>query len=120
MADSTQDPWQQRYPWQIVRADLDLAHVFMPLSSFRQLLLQEWFERVWVIQEATTPLNVKIVQCGDVTVSWAALVITARFISYVMGRPNLRAYFAATRHLDTQTLRRLFNLEICNSDSSYM
>ncbi|MEA3183410.1 MAG: hypothetical protein QOI59_6933 [Gammaproteobacteria bacterium] len=35
MTDSTRDPWQPARPWQIVRADLDLAHVFMPMSSFR-------------------------------------------------------------------------------------
>jgi len=35
MTDSTPDPWRPARPWQIVRADLDLAHVFMPLSSFR-------------------------------------------------------------------------------------
>jgi hypothetical protein len=34
MADTTSDPWQTGRPWQIVRADLDLAHVFLPLSSF--------------------------------------------------------------------------------------
>jgi hypothetical protein len=34
MAIATQDPWQTGRPWQIVRADLDLAHVFLPLSSF--------------------------------------------------------------------------------------
>jgi len=28
------DPWQTDRPWQIVRADLDLAHVFLPLSRF--------------------------------------------------------------------------------------
>jgi hypothetical protein len=27
--------WQTDRPWQIVRADLDLAHVFIPLSSFK-------------------------------------------------------------------------------------
>ncbi len=35
MTHPTQDPWQPERPWQIVRADLDLAHVFMPLSSFK-------------------------------------------------------------------------------------
>jgi hypothetical protein len=34
MAIATQDPWQTGRPWQIVRADLPLAHVFLPLSSF--------------------------------------------------------------------------------------
>jgi hypothetical protein len=84
---------------------------FRPLDSFRQLLLRKWFERVWVIQEATTPLNIKILQCGDVTLSWDALIITAKFISYLMVRPDLRAYFAAVRPLDNQGLRRLFNME---------
>jgi hypothetical protein len=35
MTDSTRDPWQTDHAWQIVRADLGLAHVFMPLSSFK-------------------------------------------------------------------------------------
>lgn len=35
MTDSTRDPWQTDRPWQIVRADLNLAHVFMPLSGFK-------------------------------------------------------------------------------------
>jgi len=35
MSSSTPDPWRPERPWQIVRADLDVAHVFMPLSSFR-------------------------------------------------------------------------------------
>ena len=35
MTDSPRDPWQTDRPWQIVRADLGLAHVFMPLSSFK-------------------------------------------------------------------------------------
>jgi hypothetical protein len=34
MAIATPDPWQTGRPWQIVRADLELAHVFLPLSSF--------------------------------------------------------------------------------------
>lgn len=34
MANANQDPWQTGRPWQIVRADLDLAHVFLPLSRF--------------------------------------------------------------------------------------
>jgi len=34
-ATATPDPWRPERPWQIVRADLDLAHVFMPLSNFR-------------------------------------------------------------------------------------
>lgn len=34
MASTNPDPWQTGRPWQIVRADLDLAHVFLPLSSF--------------------------------------------------------------------------------------
>jgi hypothetical protein len=33
MTDPT--PWQTDRPWQIVRADLELAHVFMPMSSFK-------------------------------------------------------------------------------------
>jgi hypothetical protein len=84
---------------------------FRPLDSFRQLLLRKWFERVWVIQEATTPLNIKILQCGDVTLSWDALIITAKFISYLMVRLDLQAYFAAVQPLDNQGLRRLFNME---------
>jgi hypothetical protein len=35
MTDPTRDPWQTDRPWQIVRADLGLAHVFMPLSGFK-------------------------------------------------------------------------------------
>jgi hypothetical protein len=35
MTDSNQNPWQTDRPWQMVRADLGLAHVFMPLSDFR-------------------------------------------------------------------------------------
>src|ERR1700731_2049833 len=34
MANTNPDRWQTGRPWQIVRADLDLAHVFLPLSSF--------------------------------------------------------------------------------------
>ena len=34
MSDTTADPWQTGRPWQIVRADLDLAHVFLPLNQF--------------------------------------------------------------------------------------
>ena len=34
MASATQDSWQTGRPWQIVRADLELAHIFLPLSSF--------------------------------------------------------------------------------------
>jgi hypothetical protein len=34
MTDSTRDPWQTDRPWQIIRSDVSLAHVFMPLSSF--------------------------------------------------------------------------------------
>jgi hypothetical protein len=34
MANATRDAWQTGRPWQIVRADLELAHVFLPLSSF--------------------------------------------------------------------------------------
>lgn len=34
MSEKTLDPWQTGRPWQIVRADLELAHVFLPLSSF--------------------------------------------------------------------------------------
>lgn len=84
---------------------------FRPLDSFKQLLLREWFERVWVIQEATTPLNTKLLQCGDATVSWDAFIITANFISSLMVRPDLQAYFAAARPLDHQATRRLFNME---------
>jgi hypothetical protein len=35
MTDPTRDPWLTDRSWQIVRADLGLAHVFMPLSSFK-------------------------------------------------------------------------------------
>jgi len=35
MTDPTRDPWLTERPWQIVRADLPLAHVFMPMSSFK-------------------------------------------------------------------------------------
>jgi hypothetical protein len=35
MTDPTRDPWQTDHPWQIVRADVGLAHVFMPLSGFK-------------------------------------------------------------------------------------
>jgi hypothetical protein len=34
MLDTNADPWITGRPWQIVRADLDLAHVFLPLSQF--------------------------------------------------------------------------------------
>jgi hypothetical protein len=87
------------------------AFDFRPLNSFRQLLLRKWFERVWVIQEATTHLSTKTIQCGDITISWDALIITTKFISYLIVRPDLRPFFAAVRPLDNQSLRRLFNIE---------
>jgi hypothetical protein len=34
MINPNRDPWQTDRPWQIVRSDVSLAHVFMPLSSF--------------------------------------------------------------------------------------
>jgi hypothetical protein len=34
MPSPTQDPWLTGRTWRIVRADLNLAHVFIPLSSF--------------------------------------------------------------------------------------
>jgi hypothetical protein len=34
MATNTANPWQTDRGWQIVRADLDLAHVFLPLGRF--------------------------------------------------------------------------------------
>jgi hypothetical protein len=34
MLDTNADPWISGRPWQIVRADLDLAHVFLPLNQF--------------------------------------------------------------------------------------
>lgn len=34
MSEANADPWQTGRPWQIVRADLDLAHVFLPLNQF--------------------------------------------------------------------------------------
>jgi hypothetical protein len=34
MSDTNADPWITGRPWQIVRADLDLAHVFLPLNQF--------------------------------------------------------------------------------------
>jgi hypothetical protein len=35
MIDSTPDAWRPKDPWRIVRADLNLAQVFKPESSFR-------------------------------------------------------------------------------------
>jgi hypothetical protein len=35
MTAPTRDPWLTTIPWQIVRSDVDLAHVFIPLSSFK-------------------------------------------------------------------------------------
>ncbi len=84
---------------------------FRRLDSFKHLLQRKWLERVWAIQETTTPLNIKMLQCGDVTLSWDALIIAAKFISYLMVRPDLRADFAAVRPLDNQGLRRIFNME---------
>jgi hypothetical protein len=34
MSNTNADPWITGRPWQIVRADLDLAHVFLPLNQF--------------------------------------------------------------------------------------
>jgi hypothetical protein len=41
MTNSTQASWQTDRSWQIVRADLELAHVFMPMSSFKFVALSD-------------------------------------------------------------------------------
>lgn len=84
---------------------------FRPLEGLALLLLRPWFERVWIVQEATTPENDKIVLCGNAVVCWDALIIATEVITHLMWRPELQDFFANVQPIDNQSLRRLFNLE---------
>jgi hypothetical protein len=84
---------------------------FGPLEGVALLLLRPWFERVWVVQEATTPENDKIVLCGNAVICWDALIIATEVITHLMWRPELQGFFANVQPIDNQSLRRLFNLE---------
>jgi hypothetical protein len=84
---------------------------FKPLEGLALLLLRPWFERVWIVQEATTPENDKIVLCGDAVVCWDALITATEVLTYLMWRPELQGFFANVQPIDNRSLRRLFNLE---------
>ncbi|KAH6663199.1 heterokaryon incompatibility protein-domain-containing protein [Halenospora varia] len=84
---------------------------FKPLEGLALLLRRPWFERVWIVQEATTPENDKIVLCGNAVVCWDALITTTEVITHLMWRPGLQGLFANVQSIDNQSLRRLFNLE---------
>jgi hypothetical protein len=41
-----------------------------PVAAFTLLLARDWFERVWIIQEAAAPVNTKTIQCGSSLIDW--------------------------------------------------
>ncbi|KAF4609400.1 hypothetical protein G7Y89_g15869 [Cudoniella acicularis] len=84
---------------------------FTPIEGLARLLRRPWFERVWIVQEATTPENDKVVLCGDTTIPWDALLIATELITKFMWRPELQGFFSNVQPFDDQSLRRLFNLE---------
>jgi hypothetical protein len=84
---------------------------FTPLDGLALLLRRPWFERVWIVQEATTPDNDSVVLCGNAVVCWDALITATEVITHLMWRPELQGFFANSQPIDNQSLRRLFNLE---------
>jgi len=84
---------------------------FRPLEGLALSLLRPWFERVWIVQEATTPENDKIVLCGNAVVCWDAFIIAIEVITYLIWRPELQGFFANVQPIDNQSLRHLFNIK---------
>lgn len=82
-----------------------------PVQAFERLLARDWFERVWIIQEATAAVDTKTIQCGDSTIDWWGFVTTAMFLSHAVTRPDLHDYFPNTQLLGSVSMRRLCNLD---------
>ena len=81
-----------------------------PIEAFRSLIARDWFERVWTIQEAAAPVQIKSVQCGDSIIDWWGFIAAAKFLSHAVVRPDLKAYFPNAGPLGRTSLRGLFNL----------
>lgn len=80
------------------------------LEAFNLLLSRAWWERIWIIQEVTTPLNVKIIRCGDSITGWDALVTASKVTSNLASRADLKDMFENV-HMNEFSNRRLFNLD---------
>jgi hypothetical protein len=89
------------------------------LKAFSLLLSRPWWERVWVIQEATTPGKSKIVQCGNNIIRWDALVTASKFISSLTLRPDLKEEFERVPPINQLSNRRLFNMESLRKAGQY-
>ncbi|RDL39281.1 uncharacterized protein BP5553_03621 [Venustampulla echinocandica] len=81
-----------------------------PVEEFRLLLARDWFQRVWILQEAAAPVNSKTIQCGNSTIDWWGFLITAAFLSHAVIRPDLKDYFNNVKPFGSVSMRGLFNL----------
>lgn len=83
----------------------------VPVAAFMLLLARDWFERVWVIQEAAAPVNTKTIQCGDSLIDWWSLIAAAKFLSHATIRPDLKDYFPNIEPVTLTSMRGLCNLD---------
>jgi hypothetical protein len=82
-----------------------------PVAAFTLLLARDWFERVWIIQEAAAPVNMKTIQCGSSQIDWWSLIAAAKFLSHATIRPDLKDYFPNIESVSLVSMRGLFNLD---------
>lgn len=82
-----------------------------PVAAFNSLLSRDWWERVWVIQEASAPVNARTVQCGDSAIDWWGFITAAKFLSHAVIRPDLQDCFPNVKPIDSVSMRRASHLE---------